>query len=122
MKTVRGLRRLLKELPQPARSSFWIIFAAGAAAIFSGAVIDHPWAVLPGVAVAGGAAAVTGWCLLRDFRGSAAIWVRIYRETRGIPAGAFSMTDVPTIKAMGFFYLMMGVVWLGGAGWALLNR
>lgn len=121
MKTLRGLRRLLRELPQPARSAFRLIFAAGAAAILLGAVIDRPWAVLPGVAVAGMAAAVTGWCLLRDFRGSAAIWVRIYRETRGIPAGVFSMTDVPTIRAMGFFYLVMGVIWLGGAGWGLLN-
>lgn len=121
MKTVRGLRRLLRELPQPARSTFRIAFAAGVAAIILGAVVNRFWAVLPGVAVAGAALAVTGWCLLRDFRGSAAIWVRIYRETRGVPAGAFSMADVPTIKAMGFFYLVTGVIWFGGAGWGLLN-
>jgi hypothetical protein len=49
-----------------------------------------------------------GLHVFRDINGTASMWSRIYKESRGIRPEGFTFTDVPTIKAMGFMYMLMG--------------
>lgn len=51
-------------------------------------------------------------CLSRRQR-RRATWSRVYREGRGLSPEQFTFADIGSIKAMGFFYLMLGLVWLG---------
>ncbi len=47
--------------------------------------------------------------------GATTAWSRLYKEGRGISPEHFTFADVGSIKAMGFFYMVIGVFWFGGS-------
>lgn len=47
--------------------------------------------------------------------GASTAWSRLYKEGRGISPEHFTFADVGSIKAMGFFYMVIGVFWFGGS-------
>ncbi len=51
-----------------------------------------------------------GLCIFRDINGAATAWSRMYKESKGIPPEGFTIADVPTIRFMGFMYMVMGVL------------
>ena len=113
MKTLRDFRRLLTELPQPARAGLWIGYVAFPAGVLLGFAFGRAtWATFSGAGISGAAIALTGWCLFRDTAGAATEWSRIYRETRGVPPDGFTFGDVPTVRAQGLVYLALGVFFM----------
>ena len=62
-----------------------------------------------GVSVAGFFLFLFGLHVFRDLHGTASTWSRIYKESHGISPEGFTFADVPTIKGMGFMYMLMGV-------------
>ncbi|WP_442542579.1 hypothetical protein ACSBOX_11545 [Arthrobacter sp. KN11-1C] len=55
---------------------------------------------------------VFGFCIFRDINGAASSWSRMYKESRGLSPAQFTFADVPTLKGMGFMYMVMGSLWL----------
>ncbi|CEA08293.1 hypothetical protein BN1051_01633 [Arthrobacter saudimassiliensis] len=109
MRTLRGFGRLLTELPQPARGGLqlgYLLFLAGLP--FGIASGQLHFASL-GAAASGVCFAVAGWCVFRNVRGAAAVWSAVYRESKGIPWDGFTNADMPTVRTLGFFYLLVGV-------------
>lgn len=115
MRTLRLIKRLIMELPQPARrynGLLWVSFLVGLALA---AVTTSSWMLLIGTGMAGVFAFLFGRCIYRDLNGAATFWSNAYKESRGIPRDHFTFFDVPTARAMGFFYMLMGIYWTGGA-------
>jgi hypothetical protein len=79
------------------------------------AITGQPWAVRVTMALAGVSLGLFGLCVFRDFNGAATTWNRLYKESRGIAPESFTFADVPTLKGMGFLYMLMGVFWIGGS-------
>lgn len=121
MKTFRGFGRLLRELPQPARAGLWVGYGTFPVAFLLAIASFQPRIVLVGATVAGAGFAVAGWCVFRNIRDSATTWSTIYRETKGIPPEGFTMGDVPSVKALGFFYLLIGTFWMVGGVFAMFE-
>jgi len=60
-----------------------------------------------------------GLYVFRDINDTASTWSRIYKESRGIKPGSFTFADVPTIRGMGFMYMIGGLFFVaGGIGFA----
>lgn len=116
MKTIRAIKRLFTELPQPARTFYWCFIALFLVTLPLGAVTRMNWVVL-GISAAGVFVFLFGLHVFRDINGTASMWSRIYKESRGIRPEGFTFADVPTIKGMGFMYMLMGVFFVvGGFG------
>ncbi|WP_442545214.1 hypothetical protein ACSBOX_05930 [Arthrobacter sp. KN11-1C] len=116
MKTVRAIKRLFTELPQPARTFYWFSIALFLATFLLGVVTRVNWVFL-GISGSGVFLFLFGWHVFRDINGTASIWSRIYRESRGIRPEGFTFADVPTIRGMGFMYMLMGIFFVvGGFG------
>lgn len=62
-----------------------------------------------GVSAAGIFLFLFGLHIFRDLKGTASTWSEIYKERRGISPDGFTLADVPTIKGMGFIYMIMGL-------------
>ncbi len=62
-----------------------------------------------GLSVAGVFVFLFGLQVFRDLNGTASTWSKIYRESHGISPDGFTLADVPTIKGMGFIYMIMGI-------------
>jgi hypothetical protein len=65
--------------------------------------------------VAGVFLVLFGWCVFRDVNGAASAWSKFYRESKGISPQGFTLADVPTLKGMGFGYMLAGAGFLLGA-------
>lgn len=65
------------------------------------------WVVL-GISGSGVFLFLFGLHVFRDVDGTASMWSKIYKESRGIRPEGFTFADVPTIKGMGFIYMLMG--------------
>ncbi|MBB6407291.1 hypothetical protein [Arthrobacter sp. AZCC_0090] len=61
--------------------------------------------------MAGLALVLFGFCVFRDIDGAARSWSRIYKKSRGISPEGFAFADVPTLKGMGFVYMLIGALW-----------
>ncbi|MFJ5957995.1 hypothetical protein ACIQC5_18820 [Paenarthrobacter sp. NPDC092416] len=79
------------------------------------------WAVLIPITVAGLSVFSLGFCIFRDIKGTATTWSRLYRESKNIAPGGFTMADVPTIKGMGFMYMLMGAMFVFGPAWTVFT-
>jgi hypothetical protein len=106
---------MLTELPQPARLFMWCFIAAFLSAFILAAATRAYWVVRVGMAGAGSSIFLFGLCIFRDVNGAASTATRIYKESRGIAPEGFTLADVPTIKGMGFFYILIGVLWVVAA-------
>lgn len=115
MKTLRSIKRLLMELPQPARRYHALLWVSLLVCLALALATAISWVALLGIGVAGVFAFLFGRCIYRDRNGAATFWSNTYKESRGIPPDRFTFFDVPTAKAMGFFYMLMGIYWTGGA-------
>lgn len=62
-----------------------------------------------GMSVSGVFVFLFGLHVFRDINGTASTWSKIYKESHGIRPEGFTFADVPTIKGMGFMYMIMGV-------------
>jgi len=62
-----------------------------------------------GLSVSGVFVFLFGLHVFRDLNGTASTWSKIYKESRGISPDGLTFADVPTIKGMGFMYMIMGV-------------
>lgn len=109
------------EGPQPARRYEWLLWISVLAFLALGIVTRTSWIALVGVGVEGVFAFLFGRCVFRDINGAATFWSNAYKESRGISPERFTFFDVPTAKAMGFSYMLMGVFWTGGAIVALVQ-
>jgi hypothetical protein len=78
-----------------------------------GVVRQMRWVGL-GISGAGVFLFLFGLHVFRDINGTASMWSRIYKESRGIRPEGFTFADVPTIKAMGFMYMLMGAFFAAG--------
>lgn len=99
-------------MPQPVRGlypgSFALVFM-----VFPIAALKGPtWLILLILAAAGLAIFVCGFCIFRDINGAATAWSRMYKESKGIPPEGFTVADVPTLKFVGFMYMVIGVFFL----------
>lgn len=118
IKTLRGIRRLLTELPQPARTFYWLFYAVFLATFVLGAATRMNWVGI-GFSAAGLFLFLFGLCVFRDINDTATAWSRIYKESRGIKPGGFTFADVPTIRGMGFMCMIGGLFFVvGGIGFA----
>jgi hypothetical protein len=116
VKTIRAIKRLFTELPQPARTFYRCFIALFLVTFPLGIVTRMNWVVL-GISGAGVFLFLFGLHVFRDINGTASMWSRIYKESRGIRPEGFTFADVPTIKGMGFMYMLMGVFFVvGGFG------
>lgn len=77
------------------------------------------WAAVIPINPAGGALFSLGLCYFRDLRETATIHSRLYKEAKGIAPDGFTMADVPTIKGMGFFYMVLGTMLVLGSVWTI---
>jgi hypothetical protein len=68
-----------------------------------------------GAGVAGLAIFLFGFYIFRDINGTASILSRVYKESRGIAAEQFTFADVPTLRGLGFFYMILGLGFAVGA-------
>jgi formate-dependent nitrite reductase membrane component NrfD len=118
IKTIRGFKRLLTELPQPARTFYWCFYTTFLASFVLGAATRMNWGAI-GVSGAGVFLFLFGLYVFRDINDTASTWSRIYKESRGIKPESFTFADVPTIRAMGFMHMIGGVFFIiGGIGFA----
>jgi hypothetical protein len=119
IKTLRAIKRLFTELPQPARAFYWCFISLFLGTFLLGVITRVSWVAI-GLSVAGLFLFLFGLHVFRDINGSATTWSRIYRESRGIRPEGFTFADVPTIKGMGFMYMLAGVFFaVGGIGFSL---
>ena len=51
-----------------------------------------------------------GLCIFRDINGATTAWSRMYKESKGIPPEGFTVADVPTLKFIGFMYMVIGIL------------
>lgn len=107
IKTIRGIRRLLTELPQPARTFHWCFVTMLLLTVALGALTRMNWIAL-GFSGAGLFMALFGLYVFRDINDTATSWSRIYKESRGIRPESFTFADVPTIRGMGFMFMVGG--------------
>lgn len=77
------------------------------------AITGASWVMRAALAGAGIGLVLLGFCVYRDVNGAATTGSRIYREGRGLSPEQFSFADSGSIKAMGFFYLIIGLFWVG---------
>lgn len=118
IKTIRGFKRLLTELPQPARTFYWCFYAMFLATFALGVATRMNWVAI-GVSGAGIFLFLFGLYVFRDINDTATTWSRIYKESRGIKPENFTFADVPTIKAMRFLHMIGGLSFVaGGIGFA----
>jgi hypothetical protein len=79
-----------------------------------------------GMGAAGIFLGLFGWCVLRDVNGTTSAWSRFYKESKGIAPDGFTLADVPTLKGMGFLYMLMGasfvIVAVLGSAASLVRR
>ena len=122
MRTLRLIRRLLSEGPLPARRYLLLLWGSFLSGFVLGAATGVFWIALIGAGVAGIFAFLFGRCVHRDINNAATFWSAAYKESRGMSAGQFTFFDVPTVKSMGVFYMLIGVFWTGGALFALLRE
>lgn len=115
IKTIRLIKRLGREMPQPARALSWMVPSTFLLGFLLVALTGEPWTIRIAVAAAGVALVLLGFCVYRDVNGAATTWSRLYKEGRGISPEHFTFADVGSIKAMGFFYMVIGVFWFGGS-------
>lgn len=121
MRTLRLIKRLLTELPQPARRFEWLLWITFITGFVLGIATRTFSIAAAGAAVAGVFAFLFGRCIFRDINGAATFWSTAYKESRGLAPEHFTFFDVPTAKAMGFFYMLMGVFWVGGSIVGIFN-
>jgi hypothetical protein len=86
-----------------------------AVTVLTGVTTRLDWVMVVGIGVAGVFLVLFGWCVFRDVNGAASAWAMFYRESKGIAPEGFTLADVPTLKAMGFCYMLVGAGFLLGA-------
>jgi hypothetical protein len=99
-------------MPEPARTFERWGFSLFAATFLIGAITRLGWVMFVGTGAAGVFLALFGWCVFRDSNGAASAWSRFYRESKGIAPDGFTLADVPTLKGMGFCYMLMGATFV----------
>lgn len=119
MKTIKGFKRLLIELPQPARTFYWCFYAMFLVTFLLLVATRMNWLAV-GISGAGLSLFLFGLYAFRDINRTASTWTRIYKESRGINPESFTFADVPTIRAMGFGHMIAGLFFVGaGIAFAL---
>ncbi|MFI2564968.1 hypothetical protein [Paenarthrobacter sp. NPDC018779] len=108
IKTLRATKRLLTELPQPARTFQRCFFGFFLGTFLLLVITNQKWFAL-GISAAGFFLVLFGLQVFRDSNETASTWSKIYKESREISPESFTFADVPTIKGMGFMYMLMGV-------------
>ena len=115
------MRRIFTEVP-PLASVFMLGFPSLFLLSLLMAVAKLPfWAVVIPIVLAGCSLVALGLFIFRDIDGTASIWSRAYRESKGIAPDGFTFADVPTIKGLGFIYILMGAFFAFGALWTLFT-
>lgn len=108
----------MTELPQPARTFNWCFITMFLVTFVLGVITRLNW-VAVGFSAAGLFLFLFGLYVFRDINGTATTWSRIYKESRGINSEGFTFADVPTIRGMGFMYMIVGLfLVVGGIGFA----
>jgi hypothetical protein len=110
MRTLRLIKRLFLEMPQPARGLVPAFFAFSLLSLPLTVLKASEWLLLLDFVAAALSIFFFGLCIFRDINGAATAWSRMYKESKGIPPEGFTMADVPTIKFMGFMYMVMGAL------------
>lgn len=100
-------------MPQPARALSWMVPSTFLLGFLLVVLTGAPWTIRVAVAAAGAALVLLGFCVCRDVKSAATTWSRLYREGRGLSQEQFTFADVGTIKAMGFFYMVIRLFWFG---------
>ncbi|WAJ34440.1 hypothetical protein OUO20_05770 [Arthrobacter sp. FX8] len=121
VKTVRAIKRLFTELPQPARTFSWCFVGFFFGTFLLLAVTRVNWFFL-GMIGAGVSLFLFGLHVFRDINNTASVWSTIYKESRGIRPSGFTFADVPTIRGMGFMYMVAGLFFIVGSGSAVFLR
>jgi hypothetical protein len=118
IKTIRGFKRLLTELPQPARTFYWCSYAMSLVTFVLVAATRMHWVAI-GFSGAGIFLFLFGLYVFRDINDTASTWSRIYKASRGIKPESFTFADVPTIRAVGFMHMFAGLFFVvAGMGFA----
>lgn len=121
IRTIRLIQRLFVEMPQPAKTFVRLFLGFFLLAFLVAALRGPGWLVLVVFALAGISIFSFGFCIFRDISSAASAWSRMYKESKGIPQEGFTFADLPTIKFMGFMYMVMGIVSLVGVTVAALK-
>jgi hypothetical protein len=119
IKTIRLIKRLATEMPQPARALSWLIPSLFIAGLLIYVLTRQFWPSRIAIGAAGVFLFAFGFCVFRDINGAASSWSRMYKESRGLSPEHFTFADVPTLKGMGFIYMVMAVLWLCMAVFAM---
>ena len=115
MKTFRLMKRLATGMPQPARAFSWLFPSLFLLVPLIYTLTGQRWLGLAELGTAGVFLTLFGFYVFRDLNGTASSWSRMYKESRGLSPEQFTFADVASIKAMGFVYMLMGLLWLGAA-------
>jgi hypothetical protein len=114
-----GIKRRGAVLPQPARTFYWCFLALFVATFTLGVVTRITWVAI-GFSGAGLFLFLCGLYVFRDVNGTASTWSRTYKESRGIKPEGFTFVDLPTVKGMGFMYMVGGIFFVVlGIGFSL---
>lgn len=120
VKTLKGFARLLVELPLPVRTALLLGYSVFLAGFLASMVTGQLRIGLATAVLSGAAFAVAGWCVFRNVRGAAAVWLGIYCETRGIPPERSTVADMSNVRSLGFFYMVFGCFFMAGAAWTFI--
>lgn len=110
IRTIRLIKRQFIEMPQPAKALSVCFLVAIFFSFILAAMKGPEWLMLLIVGAAGISIFLLGLRVFRDVNYVASDWSRMYKESKGIPPEGFTVADVPTIKFMGFIYMLMGVL------------
>jgi hypothetical protein len=119
IKTFRLRKRLATEMPQPARAFSWLFPSLFVLSPLVYLLSRQVWPTRVALGAAGLFLVLFGFYVFRDLKGTASSWSRMYKESRELSPEQFTFADVPTLKAMGFVYMLMGLLWLAGAIFAV---
>lgn len=100
-------------MPQPVRALGCAIPPIFLLGILLVSLTGAAWTLRSALAAAGVMVVILGVCVFRDINDAATTWSRLYKEGRGISPENFTFADVGTIKGMGFFYIIVGIFWIG---------
>ncbi|MHA7263774.1 hypothetical protein ACX80W_11300 [Arthrobacter sp. TMN-37] len=107
------IKRFGREMPQPVRALWWAILPMLLLGVLLVSLTGANWTIRSALAAAGVMVVILGFCVFRDINDAATTWSRLYKEGRGISPMHFTFADVGTIKGMGFFYMVIGIFWIG---------
>lgn len=116
------LRLSLTKAPQPAKTFIWCFVSVFLVVFVVAAITGSTWVFSAGAVVVGTSFFLFGYCFFRDVNAAATTASRLYKESRGLGPERFTFFDVPTLRALGFAQMTIGVLFVVAAVMELVQQ